>query len=123
MINLQLTVAEAIDIANTAGNDLHDRIVKAIELALGVNQSRIVTITGGLTLDNRIPCIKAIRLATGWGLKESKEWTDYLVGGWKHDKFVPAAAGAKQSITLKTPEAAELLLRELTGLGCEGYLA
>lgn len=123
MINLQLTVAEAIDIANTAGNDLHDRIVKAIELALGVNQSRIVTITGGLTLDNRIPCIKAIRLATGWGLKESKEWTDYLVGGWKYDKFVPAAAGAKQSITLKTPEAAELLLRELTSLGCEGYLS
>lgn len=123
MINLQLTVAEAIDIANTAGNDLHDRIVKAIELALGVNQSRIVTITGGLTLDNRIPCIKAIRLATGWGLNESKEWTDYLVGGWKYDKFVPAAAGAKQSITLKTPEAAELLLRELTSLGCEGYLS
>ena len=123
MINLQLTVAEAIDIANTAGNDLHDRIVKAIELALGVNQSRIVTITGGLTLDNRIPCIKAIRLATGWGLKESKEWTDYLVGGWKYDKFVPAAAGAKQSITLKTPEAAELLLRELTSLGCKGYLS
>lgn len=123
MINLQLTVAEAIDIANTAGNDLHDRIVKAIELALGVNQSRIVTITGGLTLDNRIPCIKAIRLATGWGLKEAKEWTDYLVGGWKYDKFVPAPIGAKQSITLSTPQAAENLLRELTSLGCEGHLS
>lgn len=123
MINIQVTVAEAIAIANTAGNDLHDRIVKAIEVALGVNQSRIVTITGGMNLDNRIPCIKAIRLATGWGLKESKDWTDYLVGGWKYDKFVPARTGAKQSITLKTPEAAELLLRELTSLGCDGYLS
>ena len=123
MINLQLTVAEAIDIANTAGNDLHDRIVKAIELALGVNQSRNVTITGGLNLDNRIACIKAIRLATGWGLREAKEWTDYLVGGWKYDKFIPAKVGVKHSITLKTPEAAELLLRDLTNLGCEGYLS
>lgn len=123
MINIQVTVAEAIAIANTAGNDLHDRIVKAIEVALGVNQSRIVTITGGMNLDNRIPCIKAIRLATGWGLKESKDWTDYLVGGWKYDKFVPARTGAKQSITLSTPQAAENLLRELTSLGCEGYLS
>ena len=123
MINISVTVAEAIAIANTAGNDLHDRIVKAIEVALGVNQSRIVTITGGMNLDNRIPCIKAIRLATGWGLKESKEWTDYLVGGWQYDKFVPARSGVKQSITLATPQAAENLLRELTSLGCEGYLA
>jgi hypothetical protein len=56
-------------------------------------------------------------------LKESKDWTDALVGGWKYDKFVPASAGAKQSITLKTPEAAENLLRDLAGLGCEGYLS
>jgi len=122
MISIQVTVAEAIAIANTAGNDLHDRIVNALEIALGVNQRRIVTITGGMSLDNRIPCIKAIRLATGWGLKESKEWTDYMVGGWKYDKFVPAAQGVKQSITLDTPKIAEDLLRDLVSLGCEGYL-
>lgn len=123
MISIQVTVAEAIAIANTAGNDLHDRIVSALEIALGVNQRRIVTITGGMNLDNRIPCIKAIRLATGWGLHESKEWSDYLVGGWKYDKFVPAAQGVKQSITLPNPDAAEKLLRELVGLGCEGFLS
>jgi hypothetical protein len=123
MISIQVTVAEAIAIANTAGNDLHDRIVNALEIALGVNQRRIVTITGGMSLDNRIPCIKAIRLATGWGLKESKEWTDYMVGGWKYDKFVPATQGVKQSLTLETPEIAEALLRDLVGLGCEGYLS
>lgn len=123
MISIQVTVAEAIAIANTAGNDLHDRIVSALEIALGINQRRIVTITGGMNLDNRIPCIKAIRLATGWGLKEAKEWTDYMVGGWKYDKFVPATHGVKQSLTLKTPEIAENLLRDLVGLGCEGYLS
>lgn len=123
MLNIQVTVAEAIAIANTASNDLHDRIVSALEMALGVNQRRVVTITGGMSTDNRIPCIKAIRLHTGWGLKESKDWTDSLVGGWKYDKWVPVPVGTKQSITLKTPEAAENLLRDLATLGCEGYLS
>jgi hypothetical protein len=123
MISIQVTVAEAVAIANTAGNELHDRIVNALEIALGVNQRRIVTITGGMNLDNRISCIKAIRLATGWGLKEAKEWTDYMVGGWKYGKFVPATQGVKQSLTLKMPEIAENLLRDLVGLGCEGYLS
>ena len=127
MINLQLTVREAMNLAASwaYNNDveLYHKIVNSFELALGVNQNRTVTITAGMTLDNRIPCIKAIRLHTGWGLKEAKEWTDFLVGGWKYDKWYPAPANNKQSITLKTPEAAENLLRDLVGLGCEGYLS
>jgi hypothetical protein len=129
MIKVDLTVREAVLFANQCdnyggdeGRSLRDRIINAIEVALGVNQNKTLTITGGLDLDNRIPCIKAIRIHTGWGLKEAKEWTDYLVGGWKYDKFVPAKVGAKHSMTLKTPEAAEQLLRELTDLGCQGYL-
>jgi hypothetical protein len=123
MINLQLSVREAMNLATNCNLEIYERIVTAFEVALGVNQLRVVTITGGMTLDNRIPCIKAIRLHTGWGLKEAKEWTDFMVGGWKYDKFVPASVGAKQSITLKTPEAAENLLRDLAGLGCEGFLS
>lgn len=127
MINLQLSVREAMNLATSwaYNNDaeLYHKIVNSFEMALGVNQNRTVTITGGMTLDNRIKCIRAIRLHTGWGLKESKDWSDYLVGGWKYDKFVPAAAGAKNSVTLDTPEAAENLLRELVGLGCEGFLS
>ena len=127
MINLQLSVREAMNLATSwaYNNDaeLYHKIVTSFEVALGVNQHRTVTITGGMTLDNRIYCIKAIRLHTGWGLKEAKEWSDYLVGGWKYDKFVPAAAGAKNSVTLDTPEAAENLLRDLVGQGCEGFLS
>lgn len=127
MINLQLSVREAMYLAtNWAYNndaELYHKIVNALEIALGVNQNRTVTITGGMNLDNRIHCIKAIRLHSGWGLKEAKDWSDYLVGGWKYDKFVPAESDAKNSITLKTPEAAENLLRDLTALGCEGYLS
>jgi hypothetical protein len=123
MINLQLSVREAMNLATNCNHEIYERIVNAFEVALGVNQLKVVTITGGMNLDNRIPCIKAIRLHTGWGLKEAKEWTDFLVGGWKYDKWNPAPAGTKQSITLKTPEAAENLLRDLTALGCEGYLS
>lgn len=123
MINLQLSVREALDLALRSNADIYEKIVSALEVALGVNQRCQVTITGGMTLDNRIPCIKAIRIATGWGLKESKEWTDGMVGGWKYDRFVPAPPNTKQSITLKTPELAENLLRDLAGLGCEGFLS
>jgi hypothetical protein len=123
MINLQLSVREAMDLALYCPPEMRERITNAFEAALGVNQRRQVTITGGMTLDNRIPCIKAIRLHSGWGLKESKDWTDVLVGGWKYDKFIPALPGTRQTITLKTPEAAENLLRDLAGLGCEGYLS
>jgi hypothetical protein len=123
MINLQLSVREAMNLATNCHHDIYERIVTAFEIALGVNQRCTVTITGGMTLDNRIPCIKAIRLNTGWGLKESKDWTDVLVGGWQCDRFFPASSDTKQSITLKTPEAAENLLRDLAGLGCEGFLS
>jgi hypothetical protein len=124
MIKIELSVRESLNmIANGCSLDMFDKIVCALEVALGVNQRRVVTITGGMNTDNRIHCIKAIRLHTGWGLKEAKEWSDYLVGGWKYDKWYPAPANTKQSMTLKTPEAAEALLRDLVGLGCEGFLS
>jgi ribosomal protein L7/L12 len=106
MINLQLTVREAMELANNCHVDIYNKIVNAFEVALGVNQLKTVTITGGMTIDNRIPCIQAIRLHAGCGLKEAT-----------------AKTGTKQSLTLATPEAAEKLLRELVDLGCEGYLS
>lgn len=122
MINIQVTIAEAIAIANVSGNDLHDRIVKAIEVALGINQSRDVTITK-MPGDNRIPCIKAIRLHSGWGLREAKEWTDVLVGRYDstYGKWISGAG--QHSMKLPTPAAAEALLRDLVSLGCEGFLS
>ena len=124
MIKIEMSVRESLNmIANGCSLDMFEKIVCALEVALGVNQRRVVTITGGMNTDNRIHCIKAIRLHTGWGLKEAKEWSDYLVGGWKYDKWYPAPANTKQSMTLKTPEAAEALLRDLVGLGCEGFLS
>jgi hypothetical protein len=100
--------------------DMFEKVVSAFETALG--QGRNMTITGGMSTDNRIPCIKAIRLNTGWGLKEAKDWTDVLMGHYgSYDQWVPGKG--KNSMTLKTPEAAKNLLRELTALGCVGFLS
>jgi hypothetical protein len=127
MITVKLTVREAMNLATSwaYNNDaeLYHKIVNALENALDMNQNRTVTITGGMSLDNRIYCIKSIRHYSGWGLKESKDWTDVLVGGWKGDRFIPAIPGTRNSITLSTPEAAENLLRDLKEKGCEGFIS
>jgi hypothetical protein len=125
MINISLTVREAMWILSKieSYDTIYDKVCIAFEDALKVNRNKTVTITGGMTLDNRIYCIKAIRNHTGWGLKEAKDWSDVLVGGWKYDTFVPATPGTKNSVTLDTPEAAENLLRDLVDKGCEGFLS
>jgi hypothetical protein len=125
MINISLTVREAMWILSKieSYDTIYDKVCIAFEDALKVNRNKTVTITGGMTLDNRIYCIKAIRTHTGWGLKEAKDWSDVLVGGWKYDTFVPATPGTKNSVTLSTPEAAENLLRDLVDKGCEGFLS
>ena len=123
MIKIEMSVREALNLVSNGCNlDIYERIVSAFEVALGVNQRRTVTIMGGMNTDNRIPCIKAIRIATGWGLKESKDWTDELMGRWDYNLNRYINGKGRNSITLNTPEQAENLLRELTTLGCEGFL-
>lgn len=124
MINVKLTVREATWILSKieSYDSIYDKIVAALEDALGVNRNKIVTITGGMTLDNRIPCIKAIRLHTGWSLREAKEWTDVLVGTWD-DSGRRLKGASRHSLALKNPEVAENLLRDLASLGCEGFLS
>jgi hypothetical protein len=124
MIKIELTVREALNLVSNGCNlDMYEKIVCALEVALGVNQRRMVTITGGMSTNNRIHCIKAIRQHTGWGLKEAKDWTDVIVG--YYDQFGKWRNGGtnRNTMTLKTPEAAEALLRDLAGLGCEGFLS
>ena len=123
MIKIELSVRESLNmIANGCSLDMFDKIVTSLEVALGVNQRRKVTITGGMTTDNRIRCIKVIREHTGWGLKESKDWTDVLVGRYNESGFW-SGGGHPNTMTLKTPEVAEQLLRDLTSQGCVGFLA
>jgi len=123
MIKIELSVRESLDmIANGCSVATFEKIVTAFEAALGENQRCTVTINGGLNRDNRIHCIKAIRLHTGWGLREAKDWTDVIVGtldangNWKH------GTSDKNTMRLKSPEAATALLRDLVELGCQGFI-
>ena len=113
MINLSLTVREALWILSKCEvyDSTYDKIVAAFEKSVGVDNRCDVTITRGITIDNRIPCIKAIRLATGLGLREVKEWSDVVM------------SGIANTMKLGSEDRAEYLLRELAALGCEGFLS
>jgi len=127
MIQLELTIREAMNLATSWAfhNDivLYHKIVDAFEKTLTSDKTkRTVTITGGMTLDNRIRCIKHIRHFTGWDLLTTKKWTDTITGFWNETEWA-YPTDHTNSITLKYSCDAENLLRELTALGCEGYLS
>ena len=81
MINVGMTIREMVSVASnpSCNGDLYDRIIKALELATG-NEKLLVAcngvVYGGQFWDNKIPAIKSLRLATGWGLKEAKDWVE-----------------------------------------------
>ena len=80
MINVGMTIREMVSIATSTNSpDLYERIIKAIELATG-NEKLLVACCrvnhDGQFWDHKIAAIKSLRLATGWGLKESKEWVE-----------------------------------------------
>ena len=124
MIKIELTVRESLAmISNGCSLDMFEKIVSSLEVALGVNQRRTVTITGGMSTNNRIPCIKAIRTHTGWGLREAKDWTDVITGNFNTDLGRWMAGQSTNTMTLPTPTLAERLLHDLVALGCEGFLS
>lgn len=121
MINLPLTVREAMDLATRCEANIYEKIIVAFETALGIDKRDCITITGGMSTNNRIRCIKHIRAITGMGLKEAKDWTDVLVGSYD-DAGRWLNGGQKNTMKLPNNEAACELLRLLTDEGCEGYL-
>jgi hypothetical protein len=124
MIKVDMTVREALAFVTSShcSVDMFEKIVKSFETALGVDNRRSVTITRGMSTDNRIPCIKTVRKYTGWGLRQAKEWTDVIVGRYDERGFW-VNGGNDNTVTVKTSETAELLLRELASLGCEGFIS
>ena len=80
MINVSMTVREAVWLANKAeSGDLYDRIIRAIEIATGDIKLLVacdgVNYTGQFWSD-KIAAIRAVRNATRCGLKEAKEWIE-----------------------------------------------
>ena len=81
MINVGMTIREMLSIASnpSCSGDLYERIIKALELATG-NEKLLVGCNGVVHNDqywnDKIPAIKSLRLATGWGLKDAKDWIE-----------------------------------------------
>lgn len=87
-VNLSLSISAALNILRNATLpvDAMDQLQKSIESAFAQVASAEYD-TMSLTLynicnirDNRIKCIAAVRRCMGWGLKESKEFVDVVVG-------------------------------------------
>lgn len=81
MINIGMTIREMVSLAANPSctGDLYERIIKAIEEATG-NTMMMVACNGvrydGQFWDHKIAAIKSLRLSTGWGLREAKEWVE-----------------------------------------------
>lgn len=112
MINVGMTIREMVSLASnpSCGGDLYERIVKALEIATG-NEKLLVACNGvaytGQYWDQKIPAIKSLRLATGMGLKDAKDW-------------VEEAQNYSKTMFTKPldPEVAHKLCEELGRCGC-----
>lgn len=117
MINIGMTIREAIAMASSSSCtcDMYERIVTAIENACG--EATLNVTLRSLPSHQMIPVIKALRLATGWGLKESKDFCD-VVRGTRYVSDGVYAGGTPNTLRLKS-EAARDLVSGWKALGCD----
>ncbi len=112
MINVGMTIREMLSIASnpSCSGDLYERIIKALEVATG-NEKLLVGCNGvvynGQYWNDKIPAIKSLRSATGWGLKEAKDWIEEVQYHTKTIYTKPL-----------DPEVAHKLCDELGKYGC-----
>ena len=111
MISVGMTIREMVSIAaKTDSHDLYERIIKALEMATG-NEKLLVACEGvnipANLWNHKIAAIKSIRLATLWGLKESKDWIEEAVN-YKRTMYTNPL----------DPEVAHRLCEELGKCGC-----
>lgn len=114
MINVGMTIREMVSIASnpSCNGDLYERIIKALELATG-NEKLLVACDGlgnysePKCWDHKIAAIKSLRLSTGMGLKDAKDWIEEAVN-YKKTMFTKPL----------DPEVAHKLCEELGNCGC-----
>jgi len=91
MINVEMTVREAVDLIGLLGNtlnhpELRERMIKALETMAGDGRSTLTL--HSFPQDRKISCIKTIRNGMQWGLKESKDWIEVVQGERVYSKPV-----------------------------------
>ena len=107
MINIGMTIREAIAMASSSSctGDMYERIVAAIENAC--NESTTNVTLRWFPSHQMIPAIKALRLATGWGLKESKDFCDVVRGRYLQDGVY--TGGTANTLRLSSEKARDLV--------------
>ena len=116
MINVGMTIREMVSLASnpSCAGDLYERIIKALEEATG-NIKKLVACNGvtysGQYWDNKISAIKCVRLATGWGLKDAKDWVEEFQYHTKTMFTGPL-----------DPAVADKLCEELKKMGCSCWV-
>lgn len=110
-INVNMTVREALSLLNggEVTNDLCERIVKALESKCEDAVEHLNITLKTLPSDRVIPVIKAIRGATGWGLKETKDFVDTVRNG-------------SPNTFSHTKDVIEKLNNELVSIGCDTHV-
>lgn len=83
MINVEMTVREAVALAIHTNAEMYERIIHALEAKCG--ELKAVMTVRHVPRDNFINCIKVIRSHLGWGLRETKDFLDVVRGGWDSD--------------------------------------
>lgn len=116
MINVGMTIREMVSLASNPSctGDLYERIIKALEEATN-NVKKLVACNGvaydGQFWDHKISAIKCVRLATGWGLKDTKDWVEECQ---YHSKTMFTGP--------LDPAVADKLCGELTKMGCSCWV-
>ena len=116
MIEVGMTIREMVALASnpSCNSDLYERIIKALETATG-NAKMAVACNGvrheGQFWDQKIAAIKALRNATGLGLKDAKEWIEDCQASYKTMLTGPL-----------DPEVASQLKISLENCGCSCWV-
>jgi ribosomal protein L7/L12 len=136
-INLSLTLKSALSLLtnNSISDTIRDEIQQSIEVAMGqcgcgVKSTRYMNLTlQSVPVKQKIRCIAAVKNTLVWGLKESKDFVDVVLGkldvgagkydndGYWEPKYI---SGTPNTLTERT-ELVKELASLLTDMGCEVY--
>lgn len=114
MINVEMTVREAVALATHTNSEMYERIIHALEAKCG--ELKAVMTVRHVPRDNFIPCIKVIRSHLGWGLRETKDFLDVVRGGW--DSIVNDYVDGQPNSITNHSDIIIKLASELRSQGC-----
>jgi hypothetical protein len=139
-INLSLTLKSALSllINDSISNAIRDEIQKSIEVAMsdcgrGVQSTRHMNLTlQSVPVKEKIRCIAAVRNTLLWGLKDSKEFVDVVLGKLDLEStglesydsagyWSPVYKGGTPNTLTERTELVTELAKQLSEMGCEVF--